>query len=94
MSTRVLSTDQARSSIVRMQAIIHSGLPGELTALHNEGRVLSDPAIWDGVEAARFRSDTWPATARALAQCIDALEVLQVHIARVNQNIMTAGGNG
>jgi uncharacterized protein YukE len=94
MSVRVLSTDQAKTSIARMQAIIASGLAGELSGLQAEGRMLSDPSVWDGVEATRFRSDTWPSVSRALVQCVDALEALQQHISRVNQNIMTAGGNG
>jgi len=94
MSVRVLSTEQAKVSIARMQAIIGSGLAQELNGLQAEGRILSDPGVWDGLEATRFRSDTWPSVSRALAQCVDALDALQQHIARVNQNIMAAGGNG
>ena len=90
----MLSTDEARTAVGRMQAIIAGGLPGQLDALRREGQVLSDPSVWDGVEAARFRSEAWPAASAALVQCLDALEHLQQHIARVNQNIMLAGGNG
>ena len=53
--TRVLSTDQARASIDRIRSLANDQLTSDLSALQAEGSTLSDPNIWDGLEAARFR---------------------------------------
>jgi uncharacterized protein YukE len=50
--------------------------------------------VWDGLEATRFRSSTWPEAAQALTRCVEAVEELRVQVAAINQNIMAAGGNG
>jgi uncharacterized protein YukE len=91
--SRVLSTDQARSSIDRIRTLANEQLTGELQALQSEGSMLSDPNVWDGVEAGRFRSDTWPSVDAALKQAVGALQGLQQQIQVINQNIMAAGGN-
>jgi len=90
---RVLSTDQARSSIDRIRGLANEQLTGDLKALQTEGAMLSDPNIWDGVEAGRFRAETWPNVDRALQQAVAALQSLQQQVQVINQNIMTAGGN-
>lgn len=92
--TRVLSTQQAEASIARIASIANDQLVAQLEALRREGATLSDTAVWDGVEATRFRGDTWPSTSSALEGAVRALEGLRQHIERVNRNIMTAGGNG
>jgi uncharacterized protein YukE len=94
MTTRVLSSEEGRTSIARMQTIIADGLAGQLQALRAEGNTLSDPNVWDGLEATRFRSSTWPEAAQALTRCVEAVEQLRVQVAAINQNIMAAGGNG
>ncbi|MCB0989466.1 MAG: hypothetical protein R2770_21955 [Acidimicrobiales bacterium] len=92
--TRVLSTAEAEGAIARIASIANDQLLSQLAALQREGSLLSDPSIWDGLEATRFRGDTWPATSGALARAVEALEMLRQHIERVNRNIMVAGGNG
>lgn len=92
--TRVLSTDQARASIERIRSLANDQLTAELSALQAEGATLSDPNVWDGMEAARFRADTWPSVDSALKQAVTALQSLQQHAQAINQNIMVAGGNG
>ena len=92
--SRVLSTDQARISIDRIRGLANEQLTGDLRALQAEGAMLSDPNIWDGIEASRFRSETWPNVDRALLQAVSALQSLQQQVQVINQNIMTAGGNG
>ncbi|MDG2262386.1 MAG: pyrophosphorylase [Actinomycetota bacterium] len=91
--TRVLSTDQARASIDRIRSLANDQLTSDLSALQAEGSTLSDPNIWDGLEAARFRGDTWPSVDRALKQAVSALQSLQQQAQSINQNIMAAGGN-
>jgi len=92
--SRVVSTDEARDSIVRMQQIINGGLSQEITNLEREGQLLSDPTKWDGVLAQQFRSDVWPQTKSALDKALVELDQLRQKISAINTNIMTAGGNG
>lgn len=93
MSARVLSSDQGKSSIAKMQTIVAGGLTDQIQALKAEGQTLSDPNVWDGALAEDFRANTWPATAVALEQTAQALEELRGRIQGINADIMTAGGN-
>ena len=93
MPTRVLSTDEAKQSIQRMQSIIDGGLTDQLTALDTEGRQLSDPNIWDGQLANEFRAGIWPETKTALDRMKEQLIELRSKIDAINLNIMQAGGN-
>ena len=93
MSARVLSTDQGKSSIGKMQTIVAGGLSDQIQALKAEGETLSDPNVWDGALAEDFRANTWPATAAALEQTAQALDELRGRIQGINTDIMTAGGN-
>lgn len=94
MAVRVLSSDTGRASIQRVQSILNGGLAEQLSALRSEGQTLSDPAVWDGVRAEEFRSSTWPAASSGLQQAADAVEELRARIQMINQDIMSAGGNG
>ena len=91
--SRVLSTEQARVAIDRIRALANERLVAELRTLSAEGATLSDPNVWDGVEAMRFRSDTWPGVDNALHQAVAALQSLQQQVQVINHNIMAAGGN-
>ena len=91
---RVLSTEQARSSITTLQNIINGGsVQQAIDDLKREGSTLSDPNVWDGDLAARFRNDIWPATETALRNLQTELEDLRSQVDTINTNIMTAGGN-
>jgi hypothetical protein len=94
MSSRVLSTEQAKVSIQRLQSIVSNELLQQLGRVGEEGRTLSDPNIWDGMQASRFRNDLWPPTKAALDRAVEALQQLQQSSQTINQNIMQAGGNG
>jgi uncharacterized protein YukE len=89
---RVLSSDTARSSIQRFQAIVNGPLVEQIGALHTEGQALSDPNNWDGALAQEFRG-TWDTTHQQLLRVKEQLEELRQRVARINQDIMTAGGN-
>lgn len=90
--SRVLSTQQAKDAISKIQNIVNGGLSDQITALNNEGLTLSDPNVWDGPLAERFRSSTWPETKSALDKAKNELEELRAQLDAISQNIMTAGG--
>ena len=94
MSVRVLSSEQGKTSISRMQSILMGGLAEQIAALKAEGQVLSDPEVWDGILATEFRSSTWPDTARTLDQTAEALEALRQRVQGITTDILLAGGNG
>lgn len=93
MSDRVLSTEVARVSIQRMEAILAGQLEEQVQQLEQQGQTLSDPNVWDGRAAADFRGNVWPQAKAALDRTVQTLEELRTAVQRVNQNIMTAGGN-
>ncbi len=92
MADRVLSTGTARSSIQKFQQVVNGPLLDQINALNAEGQKLSDPNNWDGRLAADFRS-RWPDTHQKLTAMKQSLEDLRAQVARINQNIMEAGGN-
>ena len=91
--SRVLSTEQAKTAITQMQAIINGGLTEQISKLDAQGKVLSDPNVWDGQLAQAFRGDTWPQTKSALDKAKTELDQLREQLQRIAQNIMQAGGN-
>ena len=60
MSARVLSTEQAKSAITQVQAIINGGLTEQITKLDAQGKILSNPDVWDGPLAQQFRDRPGP----------------------------------
>ena len=92
MVQRVLSTETAKTSIVKMQNIINGPLLDQIEALNREGTTLSDSNVWDGQLAMQFR-DGWQQTYTALTKAKNELEELRSKIKQINDNIMTAGGN-
>ena len=91
--SRVLSTEQAKTAITQIQAIINGGLTEQISKLDAQGKVLSDPNVWDGQLAQTFRGDTWPQTKSALDKAKGELDQLRDQLQRIAQNIMQAGGN-
>jgi len=92
MAGRVLSSEQAKTAIQQMQAIINGGLTDQISQLDSQGKTLSDPNTWDGPLAEKFRSGTWPETKAALDKCRTELEELRGQLHQISTNIMTAGG--
>ena len=92
MAGRVLSTEQAKMSIQRIQSIVNGGLSDQITQLDQQGRLLSDPNVWDGPLAERFRSQDWPQVKSALDRMQQELNELREHLAQISTNIMQAGG--
>ena len=92
MPGRVLSTDQAKTAIQQVQAIVNGGLADQIGKLDVQGRVLSDPNVWDGPLAQQFRDQIWPETKAALDKAKVELDQLREQLQKIAQNIMTAGG--
>lgn len=89
---RVLSSDEAKSAITRIQEIINGGLSEQIAALDGQGQLLSDPNNWDGPLAEQFRGSTWPETKNALDRAKTELDELQQQLQKISQDIFTAGG--
>ncbi len=92
MSSRVLSTEQAKSAIKQMQSIIAGGLSDQIANLDKQGKVLSDPNQWDGPLAEQFRGSTWPDTLKALNKAKQELDELRGQLDKIAKNIFSAGG--
>ena len=73
-TSRVLSTEQAKVAIGQVRSIINGGFTDQISALDAQGKVLSDPNVWDGPLAAEFRGSTWPETKAALDKAKEELE--------------------
>jgi len=92
MTDRVLSSGQAREAITQLQRILSSDLEAQITALTNAANTLSQPDVWDGRLAAKFRTD-WETQQKTLTNARDALQQLREQAQQINQEIMRAGGN-
>ena len=90
--SRVLSTEQAKSAINQVQSIINGGFTDQISALDAQGKILSDPNVWDGPLAAQFRGSTWPETKAALDKARQELEELRAQLERISRDIFSAGG--
>jgi len=89
---RVLSTEEAKTAIRQMQSIIAGGFTDQITNLDSQGKVLSDPNVWDGPLAETFRNSTWPETKAALDKARQELDDLRGQLDKIAQNIFSAGG--
>ena len=90
--SRVLSTEQAKSAINQVQSIINGGFTDQISALDAQGKILSDPNVWDGPLATQFRGSTWPETKAALDKARQELEELRTQLQKISQDIFSAGG--
>ncbi|CEA07908.1 hypothetical protein BN1051_01234 [Arthrobacter saudimassiliensis] len=90
--SRVLSTEQAKTAINQVQSIINGGFTDQISALDAQGKILSDPNVWDGPLAAQFRGSTWTETKAALDKAREELEQLRGQLQQISQNIFSAGG--
>ena len=84
MTTRVLSTDEAKTTITQMKALLEGGLESTLQQLKTQGSTLSDPNVWDGTKAVEFRS-YWQETATKLDAVKAARGAQEVHACDLRQ---------
>ena len=92
LSARVLSTNQAKTSIQQIQAIVNGSLSEQIAKLDAQGKILSNPDVWDGPLAQQFRDQTWPETKSALDKARQELDQLREQLQKIAQNIFQAGG--
>lgn len=92
MPSRVLSTDQAKAAIKQVESIVNGGLAEQIAKLDSQGKILSDPDVWDGPLAQQFRDSTWPDTKKALDKAKQELDELRNQLDKISVNIMQAGG--
>lgn len=92
MPGTVTSTDEGLQAIQKLQQIINGPLIEQIRALDNQGRILSNPRVWEGNLAQQFRSE-WPNTHATLMKTQEALDKLRADVQKINDNIQTAGGN-
>lgn len=90
--SRVLSTEDAKTAIRQIQSIVGGSFTEQISQLDAQGRILSDPNVWDGPLAAQFRGSVWPETKGALDSVTRELEELRTQLDQIAQNIFTAGG--
>ncbi len=91
---RVLSSDQAKDAVQQVQAIINGGLTEQISKLDAQGKILSDPNVWDGPLAQQFRDQTWPQTKSALDRAKQELDQLREQLQRIAADMSQArGGN-
>jgi uncharacterized protein YukE len=93
MPTRVLATEEARSTITQIKSILDGGLQQNIQTLNRLGTTLSDPNVWDGTLAESFRSQIWPECKSSLDNSLRELNELHQKLQQISQNIMQAGGN-
>jgi len=79
-------------SIRRLQWIVNGPLLEQLVILNREGQTLSQQDVWDGRLAMEFRRE-WEGHSQALQQAATAIEELRKNVAKINQDILRAGGN-
>jgi len=93
MAGRVLSTPEAISTITSLQSAVDNELLSQINNIIGLCERLSDQNVWDGQLAGEFRGRVAPDVKRALTNAHTQLSELQKNISKINQNIMTAGGN-
>jgi uncharacterized protein YukE len=93
MAGRVLSTPEALTAITTLQGAVDNELLTQINTIIGLCDKLSDQNVWDGQLAGQFRGEVAPQVKTALKNAHQQLSELQKNINKINQNIMTAGGN-
>lgn len=92
MAGKVLSTPEAEAAYNRMREIIFSGLAEQIDELNRQGQILSDPGVWEGALAQRWRGD-WPSVHQGLLRAKETVTEVRQHAEDINRAIQAAGGN-
>jgi hypothetical protein len=93
MADRVLATAEGKAAITQLQGAVDTDLLTQINNILNLCTKLSDQNVWDGQLAGQFRTEIEPKVRSALKNAHQELSELQKSISKINQNIMTAGGN-
>jgi hypothetical protein len=93
MADRVLATAEGKTAITQLQGAVDNELLSQINTIIGLCDKLSDQNVWDGQLAGQFRGEVAPSVKTALKNAHQQLAELQKNISKINQNIMTAGGN-
>jgi hypothetical protein len=93
MADRVLATAEGKAAITQLQSAVDTDLLNQINNILNLCTKLSDQNVWDGQLAGQFRTTVEPSVRTALKNAHQQLSELQKNLSKINQNIMTAGGN-
>ena len=93
MADRVLATAEGKMAISSLQGAVDNELLAQINTIIGLCEKLSDQNVWDGQLASQFRSEVTPKVKTALKNAHQELSELQKNLSKINQNIMTAGGN-
>ncbi|MBP7928854.1 MAG: hypothetical protein KAZ88_04615 [Acidimicrobiia bacterium] len=88
---RVLGSDTARQYIGAAQTKATS-IRETLAGLNQDGQALAEPDNWDGALAAQFRSE-WPTHSANFERALSSIDAVAAFAQKVNQSILSAGGN-
>jgi hypothetical protein len=88
----VKSSQQAVQAAQHIQTIINNDLQGAIAKLNQQAATLSDPNVFEGPLAQKFRNQVWPEAQKTLNQIKTDLERLRGEVQNITQEIMRAGG--
>jgi uncharacterized protein YukE len=92
MTRIVLSTPEGEAAYRKMEQIINGELQTAIRQLNQQGELLSNPKVWDGNNAEKFRG-TWAQAHKSLQKFqADLLELKQT-VQKINENIQLSGNN-
>ncbi|MDR0416104.1 MAG: pyrophosphorylase [Propionibacteriaceae bacterium] len=89
---RILSSDDAKTAIGQLRSVIMGGFTDQISQMDAQGKILSDPNVWDGPLASQFRGVTWPETKSALDKAKQELDQLRGQLDKIAADIFSAGG--
>ena len=78
-SDTVMITPTGRDAIDKMKRAIDSDLLNNIQTLADKGQTLSNPSVWEGQAANKFRGE-WPEIERSLRRMHEQLTELQRRI--------------
>lgn len=90
MTRIVLSTPEGEAAYRKMEQIINGELQTSIRQLNQQGELLSNPKVWDGSNAEKFRT-VWAQAHKSLQKFQADLMELKQTVQKINENIQTAG---
>jgi hypothetical protein len=94
LGQRVLATDSAKQAAERIGALITGSLAPQVKQVLQAGQALANPRVWDGPQAALFRTSQWPRWTSGLDAALQALGRLDGQARQVIADIERAGSQG
>jgi hypothetical protein len=87
----VLTTQQALDLITQMAGQIDGPVTSQINTLKTQGQRLSDPNVFAGGYASKFRS-TWSEATTVMNKMVTDLNELRTNLDKAHQSIISQGG--